>query len=66
MLTFGHCPNHVTPPPHPNLGNSVLFFRTSKTRFCAYDRKRILMMFKMVAMIIMMIMMVILMIIMTK
>ena len=39
-FSFGHCPNHLTPPPHPpNLGNLVLFFWTSKTTFCAYDRK---------------------------
>ena len=30
-FSFGHCPNYLTPPPHdPNLGNLVLFFRTSK------------------------------------
>ena len=39
-FSFGHCPNHLNPPPHPpNSGNLVLFFRTSKTTFCAYDRK---------------------------
>ena len=26
------------PPPDPNSGNLVLFFKTSKTTFCAYDR----------------------------
>ena len=30
-FSFGHCPNHLTPPPpDPNLGNLVLFFWTSK------------------------------------
>ena len=30
-LSFGHCPNPLNPPPpDPNLGNLVLFFRTSK------------------------------------
>ena len=29
-FSFGHCPNYLTPPPDPNLGNLVLFFRTSK------------------------------------
>ena len=62
-FSFGHCPNHLNPPPHdPNSGNLVLFFRTSKTTFCAYDRKKKLMLIMKVAMIIM----VILMIIMTK
>ena len=33
-FSFGHCPNHLNPPPHdPNSGNLVLFFRTSKTTF---------------------------------
>ena len=27
------------PPPDPNSGNLVLFFRTSKTTFRTYDRK---------------------------
>ena len=27
------------PPPHPISGNLYIFFRTSKTTFCAYDRK---------------------------
>ena len=30
-FSFGHCPNYLNPPPPaPNLGNLVLFFRTSK------------------------------------
>ena len=29
-FSFGHCPNPLTPPPDPNLGNLVLFFWTSK------------------------------------
>ena len=30
-FSFGHCPNYLNPPPHhPNSGNLVLFFRTSK------------------------------------
>ena len=30
-FSFGHCPNHLNPPPHdPNSGNLVLFFRKSK------------------------------------
>ena len=30
-FSFGHCPNHLNPPPpDPNSGNLVLFFRTSK------------------------------------
>ena len=35
-------PNWPTvPPPHPpNSGNLVLFFRTSKTTFCAYERRK--------------------------
>ena len=28
-FSFGHCPNHLNPPPDPNSGNLVLFFRTS-------------------------------------
>ena len=53
------------PPPDPSSGNLVLFFM-SKTTFCAYDRKKNLMLTMKVAMIIMMIIMVILIIIMTK
>ena len=34
-------PESPKPPPHdPNSGNLVLFFRTSKTTFCAYDQKK--------------------------
>ena len=30
-FSFGHCPNHLSPPPHgPKSGNLVLFFRKSK------------------------------------
>ena len=25
-FSFGHCPNHLNPPPDPNSGNLVLFF----------------------------------------
>ena len=25
-FSFGHCPNHLSPPPDPNAGNLVLFF----------------------------------------
>ena len=25
-FSFEHCPNHLNPPPDPNLGNLVLFF----------------------------------------
>ena len=28
-FSFGHCPNHLKPPPDPNSGNLVLFFRSS-------------------------------------
>ena len=38
-FSFGHYPNHVTPPPDPNSSNLVLFF-TSKTTSCAYDQKK--------------------------
>ena len=59
--------NHLNPPPpDPNSGNLVLFFWTSKTTFCAYDRNLFLMMIMMVAMIIMVIILVILMMIMTE
>ena len=64
-FSFGHCPNHLTPPPDPNSRNLVLFFWTSKTTFCAHDRF-FLIMIMMVSMIIMMIIMAILMIIMTE
>ena len=29
-FSFGHCPNHLNPPPDPDSGNLVVFFRTSK------------------------------------
>ena len=29
-FSFGHCPNHLTPPPDPNSGNLVLFFSEVK------------------------------------
>ena len=33
-FSFGHCPNHLTPPPPaPNSGNLVLFFGRQKRRF---------------------------------
>ena len=32
-FSFGHCPNHLTPPPDPNSGNLVLFFGRQKRRF---------------------------------
>ena len=32
-FSFGHCPNHLTPPPYPNSGNLVLFFGRQKRRF---------------------------------
>jgi len=35
MFSFGHCPNYL--PPSPISGNLYIFFRTSKTAFCAYD-----------------------------
>ena len=36
MFSFGHCPNN---PPSPSFGQLVPQFRTSKTTFCACDRK---------------------------
>ena len=36
MFSFGHCPNYLPP---PISGNLYIFFWTSKTTFCAYDRK---------------------------
>ena len=39
---FRALPKLALPPPTPpNSGNLVLFFRTSKTTYCAYDRKSI-------------------------
>ena len=35
MFSFAHCPNY----PSPSFGQLVPLFRTSKTTFCAYDRK---------------------------
>ena len=32
-FSFGHCPNHLNPPPDPNSGNLVLFFGRQKRRF---------------------------------
>ena len=32
-FSFGHCQNHLTPPPDPNSGNLVLFFGRQKRRF---------------------------------
>ena len=64
-FSFGHCPNHLTPPPDPNSGNLVLFFGRQKRRFARLT-DFFLMMIMMVSMIIMMIILVILIIIMTK
>ena len=32
-FSFGHCPNHLNPPPDPNAGNLVLFFGSQNSRF---------------------------------
>ena len=32
-FSFGHCPNHLNPPPDLNSGNLVLFFLRQKRRF---------------------------------
>ena len=32
-FSFGHCPNHLNPPPDPNSGNLVLFFGRQNSRF---------------------------------
>ena len=39
-FSFGHCPNHLTPPHDPNSGNLVLFFGRQKRRFSAYYRTK--------------------------
>ena len=57
-FSFGHCPNHLNRPPlalTPIRATWSSFF-TSKTTFCAYDRKNLILIMK-VAMIIMMIIM---------
>ena len=56
-FSFGHCPNHLNPPPWPQFGQLGPLFFTPKTTFCAYDRKKKLMLIMKVAMIIMMIIM---------
>ena len=38
---FRALPKLALPPPPLNSGNLVLFFRTSKTTYCAYDKKNI-------------------------
>ena len=38
-FSFGHCPNHLTPPPDPNSGNLVLFFGRQKRRFARMTKK---------------------------
>ena len=38
-FSFGHCPNHLTPPPDPIRATWSSFF-TSKTTFCVYDWKK--------------------------
>ena len=65
-FSFGHCLNHLNPSPLTPIRATWSSFFTPKTTFCAYDRKKNLMLIMKVAMIIMMIIMVILMIIMTK
>ena len=37
-FSFGHCPNHLNPPPWPQFRQLGPLFWTSKTTFCAYDR----------------------------
>ena len=37
---MGHCPNYLTPPHDPNLGNLVLFFLRQKRRFARMTRKK--------------------------
>ena len=38
-FSFGHCPNHLTPPPpDPNSGNLVLFFGRQNSRFESHLR----------------------------
>ena len=34
-FSFGHCPNHLNPPPDPTSGNLVLFFGRQKRRFAS-------------------------------
>ena len=39
-FSFGHCPNHLNPPPpDPNSGNLVLFFGRQKRRFARMTKK---------------------------
>ena len=39
-FSFGHCPNHLNPPPHdPNSGILVLFFQKSKFKILKRHRK---------------------------
>ena len=46
-ITFGHCPNHLTPP-LANSGNLVLFFfRRQKLRFASMTEKILMMMIMM-------------------
>ena len=42
-FSFGHCPNHLNPPPplDPNSGNLVLFFLRQKRRFARMTGKKI-------------------------
>ena len=37
-FSFGHCPNHLTPPLDPNSGNLVLFFGRQNSRFESHLR----------------------------
>ena len=39
-LSFGHCPNHLKPPPLTPIRATWSSFFTSKTTFCVYDRKK--------------------------
>ena len=39
-FSFGHCPNHLNPPPDPNSGNLVLFFLRQKRRFVRMTGKK--------------------------
>ena len=39
-FSFGHCPNHLNPPPLTPIRATWSSFFTPKTTFCAYDRKK--------------------------